>query len=167
MPPTAAITCTLLDREAAVAALPVWRDAAQWLTDRGLALWSPRIFDERFIDDALAHGLVIGARVDGGVGGVALLQWRDQLWWPDRPAHGAAYIHKVAVARSAAGRGVGEALVRECEDRSRERGIGVVRLDTARDRPPLRALYERLGFSAVDERRVGSFDGVRYEKLLT
>jgi hypothetical protein len=39
-------------------------------------------------------------------------------------------------------------------------------LDTAEDRPVLRSLYERLGFTAIDVRRVGSFVGVRYEKLL-
>jgi ribosomal protein S18 acetylase RimI-like enzyme len=161
-----AITCTALDHRAAGAALRIWRDVAQWLVDRGQPLWSPAIFDERFLADARARGVVIGAQLDGAVVGVALLQWTDELWWPDRPRDGAAYIHKVAVARAAAGRGVAAALVADCERRTRARGIGIVRLDTAEDRPVLRALYESLGFGAVDVRHVGSFLGVRYEKRL-
>jgi ribosomal protein S18 acetylase RimI-like enzyme len=163
---TAAITCTALDRGTAVAALHIWQDAAQWLVERGLGLWSPDIFDEEFVEDALARGLIIGAILDGEVAGLALLQWRDELWWPDRPPGGAAYIHKVAIARGAAGRGLPDALVHECERRARARAVDVVRLDTAADRPALRSLYERLGFTAVDLRAVGSLAGVRYEKVL-
>jgi ribosomal protein S18 acetylase RimI-like enzyme len=167
-PPTAApaLPCIELDRPGAAAALEIWRDAAQWLVDGGRPLWSPSIFDEDFVDDAQTRGIILGAIVDERVGGVALLQWRDELWWPDRPPDGAAYIHKVAVARAAAGRGAADALVDACERRARARGSGIVRLDTAADRPALRALYERLGYVAIDLRRVGSLLGVRYEKRL-
>jgi ribosomal protein S18 acetylase RimI-like enzyme len=75
-------------------------------------------------------------------------------------------VHKVAIARGAAGRGLPDALVHECERRARARAVDVVRLDTAADRPALRSLYERLGFTAVDLRAVGSLAGVRYEKVL-
>jgi GNAT superfamily N-acetyltransferase len=109
-----AITCTALDHRAAGAGLRIWRDAAQWLVDRGQPLWSPAIFDERFLDDARARGVVVGARLEGVVVGIALLQWTDEIWWPDRPPDGAAYIHKVAVARAAAGLGVADALVHDC-----------------------------------------------------
>jgi ribosomal protein S18 acetylase RimI-like enzyme len=161
-----ATTCTALDGRAAGAALEIWREAAQWLVDRDEPLWPPATFDEHFIADACARGLILGASIDGRVAGVALLQWSDELWWPDRARDGAAYIHKLAVARAAAGRGVADALVHECERRARARGIGTVRLDTARDRPKLRALYERLGFVPIDVRTVGSLVGVRYEKRL-
>jgi len=161
-----AVTCAALDRQASRAALDIWREAAQWLVDEGRPLWPPAIFDDGFVADAGARGVILGAAIDGRIAGVALLQWRDELWWPDRPTDGAAYIHKVAVARAAAGRGVADALVAECERRAHRRGIGILRLDTARDRPKLRALYERLGFRPIDVRTVGSFVGVRYEKQL-
>jgi ribosomal protein S18 acetylase RimI-like enzyme len=161
-----ALTCTALDPTAAAAALPVWREAAQWLVDRGEPLWPPAIFDDAFVTEACARGLVIGAALDGRVVGVALLQWRDDRWWPDRASDAAAYIHKIAVARASAGRGIVDALVAECERRARARGIGIIRLDTARLRPKLRVLYERLGFMRIDFRTVDSFDGVRYEKAL-
>jgi GNAT superfamily N-acetyltransferase len=160
------VTCAALGPEASRAALGIWREAAQWLVDGGRPLWPPAIFDDGFITDAHTRGVILGAAIDGRVAGVALLQWRDELWWPDRPADGAAYIHKLAVARAAAGRGLAAALVAECERRARSRGIGTLRLDTARDRPKLRALYERLGFRPNDVRTVGSLVGVRYEKQL-
>jgi len=161
-----AVTCAALDRHASRAALDIWREAARWLVEEGRQLWPPAIFDDGFVTDARARGVILGAAIDGWVAGVALLQWRDELWWPDRPADGAAYVHKVAVARAAAGRGVADALVAECERRARGRGIGILRLDTARDRPKLCALYERLGFRPIDVRTVGSFVGIRYEKQL-
>jgi|SRR5450755_4044830 ribosomal protein S18 acetylase RimI-like enzyme len=161
-----AISCAALDRRAAGAALRVWREAAQWLVDRGRPLWPPAIFDENFLADALARGEILGAFLGDRLAGVALLQWSDELWWPDRPPGESAYIHKVAIVRAAAGRGVADALIHECERRARARGTRFVRLDTAQDRPVLCALYERLGFTAIDLRRVGSLLGVRYEKLL-
>jgi GNAT superfamily N-acetyltransferase len=161
-----AVTCAALDPRVSRAALDIWREAAQWLADAGRPLWPPAIFDDGFLTDAHARGVVLGAAIDGRLAGVALLQWRDDLWWPDRPADGAAYVHKVAVARAAAGRGVADALVAESERRARSRGIGILRLDTARDRPKLCALYERLGFRPIDVRTVGSFVGVRFEKQL-
>ena len=100
-----AVTCAALDRQASRAALDIWREAAQWLVDEGRPLWPPAIFDDGFVADAGARGVILGAAIDGRIAGVALLQWRDELWWPDRPTDGAAYIHKVAVARAAAGRG--------------------------------------------------------------
>ena len=94
----AVIRCALLDRAAAIDALWIWREASQWLVDRGLPLWQPSIFDEQFIDDSLALGPIVAAWAGGELGGVALLHWTDEIWWPDRPAGEAGYIHKVAVA---------------------------------------------------------------------
>jgi ribosomal protein S18 acetylase RimI-like enzyme len=162
----AVIRCALLDRAAALDALWIWREAAQWLLDRGLPLWQPSIFDECFVDDSLALGPIVGASIAGGLAGVALLHWTDDVWWPDRPAGEAGYVHKIAVARAFAGRGVVTALIGECERRTREHGRSRIRLDTAADRPVLRALYERHGFAAVDLRYAASFHGVRYEKRL-
>jgi ribosomal protein S18 acetylase RimI-like enzyme len=165
-PARAAIRCVELAGRHAAAALPVWREAAQWLAARDLPLWNPAIFDQDFVEDAQARGIIIAAMLEETVAGVALLQWRDDLWWPDRPPTGAAYIHKLAVARAAAGRGVADALIAECERRARLRSLECIRLDTAADRPVLRSLYERLGYRALDVRRVDSLVGVRYEKSL-
>lgn len=59
-------------------------------------------------------------------------------------------IEDVVVDGSARGRGVGEALVRECIEVARRRGASIVELQTARSRVEANRLYERMGFERRD-----------------
>ncbi|WP_434089559.1 GNAT family N-acetyltransferase [Neopusillimonas aromaticivorans] len=64
-----------------------------------------------------------------------------------RPQGEAAYLHKLAVRRTHAGRGVSSALIEACRHAARTQGCAKLRLDC---HPNLRGLYERLGFTHVD-----------------
>ncbi|MDT1877109.1 GNAT family N-acetyltransferase, partial [Acinetobacter baumannii] len=57
------------------------------------------------------------------------------------------YLHKLAVRRTHAGRGVSSALIEACRHAARTQGCAKLRLDC---HPNLRGLYERLGFTHVD-----------------
>jgi ribosomal protein S18 acetylase RimI-like enzyme len=59
-------------------------------------------------------------------------------------------IEDVVVDESARGRGVGEALVKECIEVARSRGAAIVELQTARSRAAANRLYERMGFERRD-----------------
>jgi ribosomal protein S18 acetylase RimI-like enzyme len=59
-------------------------------------------------------------------------------------------IEDVVVDEAARGRGVGEALVRECIEVARRRGASIVELQTARARVAANRLYERMGFQRRD-----------------
>ncbi|MGH3319998.1 MAG: GNAT family N-acetyltransferase [Streptosporangiaceae bacterium] len=59
---------------------------------------------------------------------------------------GEAGFRMLAVARSARGRGVGQALVRACLDRAWASGARTVRLSTKLEMRAAHRLYERLGF---------------------
>ncbi|HEV3101571.1 MAG TPA: GNAT family N-acetyltransferase [Candidatus Dormibacteraeota bacterium] len=59
-------------------------------------------------------------------------------------------IEDVVVDESARGRGVGEALVKECIEVARSRGAAIVELQTARSREAANRLYERIGFERRD-----------------
>jgi ribosomal protein S18 acetylase RimI-like enzyme len=59
-------------------------------------------------------------------------------------------IEDVVVDEAARGRGVGEALVRECIEVARRRGASIVELQTARARVAANRLYERMGFERRD-----------------
>jgi ribosomal protein S18 acetylase RimI-like enzyme len=61
-----------------------------------------------------------------------------------------ARIEDVVVDQAARGRGVGEALVRECIEVARRRGAGIVELQSARSREAANRLYPRLGFALRD-----------------
>lgn len=60
---------------------------------------------------------------------------------------------RVAVAPEARGQGVGRRLVDEGIARLRERGVATCFLEVRPANAPALALYERLGFRAVDRRR--------------
>ena len=62
------------------------------------------------------------------------------------PARVKARIEDVVVDERARGRGVGEALVRECLNVARNRGARLVELESARPREAANRLYVRLGF---------------------
>ena len=59
-------------------------------------------------------------------------------------------IEDVVVDGAARGRGIGEALIRECIEVARRRGASIVELQTARVRLAANRLYERMGFERRD-----------------
>jgi GNAT superfamily N-acetyltransferase len=63
---------------------------------------------------------------------------------------GACEIKRMFVVESARGRGVGGALLRELERRARELGYGVARLDTGPRQTRAQRMYERAGYSAIE-----------------
>ena len=64
------------------------------------------------------------------------------------------------VSQQARGRGVGTALLSAIADEGRLRGYTLLRLDVADSNPRAKALYERLGFVAVNNQRLGLFGGL-------
>lgn len=66
------------------------------------------------------------------------------------PAHGRTEIKRLWVTPALRGRGVASALVRACLDHAGQTGLGSVRLSVWRWRKDAIALYERVGFTAVE-----------------
>ena len=83
----------------------------------------------------------VGGRVIGCVTFVDGLKALSEVDDPD-----AATVRMLGVAAEARGRGVGEALIRECIDRARQSGRKRVRLHTRPSMTSAQRLYERLGF---------------------
>lgn len=61
----------------------------------------------------------------------------------------------ICVAAERRGEGIGAALMAEIAEEGARRGYRAVRLDVVDGNPRARALYERLGFRAVKEQRLG------------
>ncbi|WP_461145259.1 GNAT family N-acetyltransferase [Salinifilum aidingensis] len=72
----------------------------------------------------------------------------------------AAYVHGLMVDRSAAGRGLGEALLRWAAEQGRAAGVGLLRLDCVESNTALLAYYRRLGFTEVGRREFERFHSV-------
>lgn len=75
-------------------------------------------------------------------------------------------LENVAVLPSAAGRGVGKALIGFCENAARQRGINAVHLYTNEVMTENLAIYPRLGYVKVGQRTEDGFKRVYFEKAL-
>ncbi|WP_211322690.1 GNAT family N-acetyltransferase [Palleronia aestuarii] len=73
-------------------------------------------------------------------------------------------LESVAVRPEAAGRGVGGALIRDCEAEAWRRGLPAVRLYTNAAMTENLRLYPHLGYRETDRRHEDGFDRVYYEK---
>jgi GNAT superfamily N-acetyltransferase len=125
------------------------REAADWLAAKGEPLWGPEeIAYDDLVHVARAGELVIG-RVSGEAVACMYLHDEDALFWPEAKPAEAFYVHRLAVARPFAGRGVAHAMLAWAEGETRARGRAFLRLDCV-PRPKLVALYRSAGFVPVD-----------------
>ncbi|KPW83141.1 Acetyltransferase (GNAT) domain-containing protein [Pseudomonas congelans] len=76
-------------------------------------------------------------------------------------------LENVAVLPSAAGRGVGKALISFCENAARQRGMNAVHLYTNAKMADNLSIYPKLGYVKVAERTEDGFNRVYFEKKLT
>jgi GNAT superfamily N-acetyltransferase len=149
--------------EEAATVAAVLNEAAQWIAAEGRPLWSAAdIAPERIQRDTDAGGYFI-ARRSGEVTGVVRLDLEDPYFWPEIETGSSLYVHKLAVRREWAGHGVPVLLLDFSLERARSLGRPWLRLDCVADRAPLRALYERFGFSLHSVIHKGDTSFARYE----
>jgi len=141
-------------------------EAEAWVTERGTPMWELGEIEEKRVAQEVADGFFAVAWVDDEIAGTVKFQLRDDEFWPDRPDDNAAYIHRLAVRRKHAGRGVSDALMRWAADRARLLKRDMLRLDVDAERVSLRNVYERFGFVYRDDRQVGPYLVARYELKL-
>jgi GNAT superfamily N-acetyltransferase len=140
-------------------------EAADWLAARGMALWGP---NETCYDDLVAvvrAGEFVTGRIGGRLAACLFLHDCDPLFWPGDPPREAFYVHRLAVARAFAGRGLSFAMLDWAERETRQHGRSYLRLD-CEPRPKLLALYRDAGFRRVDAEpiEVTGHYVVRHEK---
>jgi GNAT superfamily N-acetyltransferase len=138
-------------------------EAAHWLQQRGTPMWrDDELLSERIASD-VAGGEFYLAECDDEIAGTIKFQLQDRLFWPDTPAHEAAFIHRLAVRRQFAGGQLSTVLLRWSAERARTLGRHFLRLDCEASRPRLRAVYERFGFRHHSDRQIGPYFVSRYE----
>lgn len=142
------------------------REAAEWLMAKGEPLWEEEQFAQEVFVPHIAARELYFAKVNDAAVGIMILQWEDPLFWPDKPAGEARFIHRLGVRRKVAKQGVSHALLEFAKEETRRCGRRYLRLDTAADRPKLRAVYESNGFTFHSLQQVGRFLVARYELKL-
>lgn len=127
-------------------------DVVNWLDSTGNSLWTQeQVSWQRLSRHYSAENFYI-AYLDGeAVGCMALVDY-DPAFWPDIKKGESLYIHKLAVKRSGAGKGVSNYLIHFAKKECRNRNIKYIRLDCHQFRDKVRKLYENEGFICVDER---------------
>ncbi|QFR00233.1 GNAT family N-acetyltransferase [Streptomyces phaeolivaceus] len=115
---------------------------------------------------AAAADVLVAVADDRVLGGVTFVPAGGPM--ADIARTGEAEIRMLAVAPSARGRGVGEALVRACLERARTvEGCARVVLSTQRSMHAAHRVYERLGFTRTPERDWNPFPDLLDLTLIT
>ena len=157
--PTEAIAITPAEKGDEAVASAIVREAAIWLAATGREMWGPE-------DYTIEAGEVYLAKVDDEPVGVMILQWEDPYYWPDVPSGESAFVHRLAVRRSVAGKGVSHALLEWAKRSARGAGRKYLRLDCDPERPRLCAFYESAGFVRHSVTTIEGYVVVRYQMVL-
>lgn len=145
----------------------ILHEAADWLEERGMAMWrEDELLPIRIAED-VRSGLFFLAECDGEAAGTVRFQLEDKLFWPDVPQDDSAFIHRLAVRRRFAGGEVSSAVFLWAIARTHTLGRRYLRLDCEASRVRLRAVYERIGFRFHSNKRVGPYFVARYEYDVT
>ncbi len=145
----------------------VLQDAARWLAEGGRPLWSGAdIGDERVLQDTTA-GLFHVARDGEQMVGVMKFELEDAYFWPEVLPGTSAFIHKLAVRRAWAKKGVSIELLTYARARAQQLERAYLRLDCVADRDGLRKLYEDFGFALHSVVQKGATSFARYELSTT
>ncbi|CAG7621665.1 GNAT family N-acetyltransferase [Actinacidiphila bryophytorum] len=144
---TADSTATVLD---------VLDEAAQWLAAQGVSQWPPR-FEAAWVEGAISRGETWLVEVAGEAAGTVTLDRSDPLW-ADSPGP-AAYVHRMAVRRRAAG--LGAVILAWAADTARTQAADALRLDCVASNTRLRAYYESHAFMHRGDAPVGGAPGQR------
>jgi len=128
------------------AVMSLLREARRWHEKQGVDPW--REFDTARIAAEIEAGRVYVARAGNAVCGTITLVETDGLVW-GKERGDELYVHKLAVARDQAGRGIGAQILRWAQGLARERGKRRLRLDTWDGNRKMRDYYERVGFRHV------------------
>jgi ribosomal protein S18 acetylase RimI-like enzyme len=133
------------DRAADVAAILL--AVSTWSKLKSSFEWRAQDIGVELLTAHSEKGELFGWVENSEILGCMLLVSEDKIHWPDDRPGDALYVHKLAVKRSHAGIGIGEALIAFACRAAKSRGVDVLRLDTVPE-TRLPAYYERQGFIA-------------------
>lgn len=132
-------------------------DAAAWMSAKGTPAWDVARIDRTFAETFVLRSELLVASCSDGIVGCCTLSAEDPEFWPDALKGEAAYLHKLAVRRTHAGRGVSSALIEACRHAARTQGCAKLRLDC---HPNLRGLLLGFRFAPrlrdIGDRKLGS-----------
>jgi ribosomal protein S18 acetylase RimI-like enzyme len=115
--------------------------------------WGTEPYTVDELQERIAKGNTYIARVGGVPVGTLLLIWEDELVWGEQPPI-AAYVHSLAVKDGYRGMDLGKQLIDWADQRAASEGRELLRIDFPPENDGLRAYYEKLGFTWVQDKQV-------------
>jgi GNAT superfamily N-acetyltransferase len=149
-----------------VAVSTILKEAANWLRTTGRTMWRDDELDPDRIYNDVEAGLFYLAHYEGEPAGTIKFQLEDPRFWPDLADNDAAYVHRIAVKREFAGKGISSKMLEWAVNHAASLGRSYLRLDCEADRQALRAIYERFGFHFHSYLEVGPYHLSRYEYVI-
>lgn len=143
--------------------LSILHEADAWVRTVSDPMWETGELDPERTLAEIEAGQYQLAEVGGEPVGTFRFQLVDEEFWPDIDPGDSAFVHRLAVRRTCAGRGVSTAMLRWACDRTDSLGRRWLRLDCDAHRHRLGAFYEQFGFTRHSDRQVGPYFVTRYE----
>jgi len=134
--------------------------------------WTNEYPNEAVFEKDIAQNHLWVAELGGELAGVAALtqdqdaEYADADWDAAEPA---LVTHRLAVAPSAQGHGVAQALLQQAEHEARVLGLRTLRVDTNSENAATQRLFPKLGYRFAGEIKLAFRPGLRffcYEKQL-
>lgn len=129
-------------------------ERADWIAELGSDQWSDAGLDQDEFLDRVRASIEAGetwVALNRGelLGTIALDQWATPGLWSAEELSEALIVHRMITSRTAAGLGIGAALLRHAERIAAIQGLGWIRLDAWTSNHALHQYYERQGFRHV------------------
>ncbi|UVI27591.1 GNAT family N-acetyltransferase [Paenibacillus spongiae] len=130
---------------------------ARWLKSRGSLQWGGLLagIDSHDTAGSILRGNVFVCKEGDTLAGMMMLlpepsEWDRQLWG-EEGHEGAIYLHRLAINRDYAGRGLGRDMMQWAEQGIRFPGKDRIRLDCIADNPALNDFYTRIGYEFMGQ----------------
>lgn len=140
----------------------ILQEVARWLVEKGEKLWEANELAPEKIKAEVETGMFWLAKIEGESAGCVRFQTEDFEYWDDVPHSDSAFVHRVAVKRKFAGRGVAVAMLNWAKQQAKLSGKTYLRLDCTK-REKLCRFYESQGFEFHSEKNRQPYLVVRYE----
>ncbi|WP_067714561.1 GNAT family N-acetyltransferase [Nocardia yamanashiensis] len=127
--------------------LDLLAEAAGWLRSRGIDQWPQRFPTSSVRHQIVSREALLVFDANNPVATVVVADTNTEFWKTDSTS--AYYISRLAVARQAAGAGLGHRILDWITDRAVADHRRYVRLATSSDNPRLRRYYEEADFEHV------------------
>lgn len=127
----------------------LWTAASTWIGTQGSDQWQYPIREDHLRQHIHDGVVYVCEDEDGAFATVTVDHSSAPGLWPDLSSAPACYIHRLVVARTYSGQGVGAAVLDWVAERALSHGHDLLRLDAWTTNERLHDHYEALGFTLV------------------